>query len=244
MGIVCMAAWLSCAAVTFAAAGAPLEPFQPDGHTLLLYHFDEGQGPVAHDSSGHGNDGEIRGAEWVEGRFGKALSFDGVDNCVFRKATPALEGLRQLTVECWFKQDNPEGRQFLLGKDVAFHFDLNDGLGSTLSLYNRGGSIPNAEGRPHQQVGTALGHRLQLQLGGQAIQIDPNLHESRFERRGEELLYIVRGNGFLHHMVRNIIGYGLPTRAGTAKAHGEAPGEVERKQLDELGLRVISVNEN
>ncbi len=28
-------------------------------------------------------------------------------------------------------------------------------------------------------------------------------------------------------MVRNIIGYGLPTRAGTAKAHGEPPGEVE-----------------
>ena len=28
-------------------------------------------------------------------------------------------------------------------------------------------------------------------------------------------------------MVRNIIGYGLPTRAGTPKAHGEAPGTVE-----------------
>ncbi len=28
-------------------------------------------------------------------------------------------------------------------------------------------------------------------------------------------------------MVRNIIGYGLPTRAGTAKAHGEPPGEAE-----------------
>ena len=28
-------------------------------------------------------------------------------------------------------------------------------------------------------------------------------------------------------MVRNIIGYGLPTRAGTEKAHGEAPGDVE-----------------
>jgi transketolase len=28
-------------------------------------------------------------------------------------------------------------------------------------------------------------------------------------------------------MVRNIIGYGLPTRAGTAKAHGEPPGDVE-----------------
>jgi transketolase len=28
-------------------------------------------------------------------------------------------------------------------------------------------------------------------------------------------------------MVRNIIGFGLPTRQGTAKAHGEAPGDVE-----------------
>jgi transketolase len=28
-------------------------------------------------------------------------------------------------------------------------------------------------------------------------------------------------------MVRTIIGYGLPTRAGTAKAHGEPPGDVE-----------------
>jgi tRNA pseudouridine38-40 synthase len=32
------------------------------------------------------------------------------------------------------------------------------------------------------------------------------IHESRFERGGEELLYIVRGNGFLHHMVRNLAG--------------------------------------
>jgi len=32
------------------------------------------------------------------------------------------------------------------------------------------------------------------------------IHESRFERRGEELVYIVRGNGFLHHMVRNLVG--------------------------------------
>ena len=28
-------------------------------------------------------------------------------------------------------------------------------------------------------------------------------------------------------MVRTTIGYGLPTRAGTAKAHGEPPGDVE-----------------
>ena len=32
------------------------------------------------------------------------------------------------------------------------------------------------------------------------------IHESRFERHAEELRYIVRGNGFLHHMVRNLVG--------------------------------------
>jgi tRNA pseudouridine38-40 synthase len=32
------------------------------------------------------------------------------------------------------------------------------------------------------------------------------IHESRFERHADELLYIVRGNGFLHHMVRNLVG--------------------------------------
>jgi tRNA pseudouridine38-40 synthase len=32
------------------------------------------------------------------------------------------------------------------------------------------------------------------------------IHESRFERHAAELLYIVRGSGFLHHMVRNLVG--------------------------------------
>jgi tRNA pseudouridine38-40 synthase len=32
------------------------------------------------------------------------------------------------------------------------------------------------------------------------------IFESRIERHAEELLYIVRGNGFLHHMVRNLVG--------------------------------------
>ena len=32
------------------------------------------------------------------------------------------------------------------------------------------------------------------------------LHSSVWRRDGEELIYIVRGNGFLHHMVRNLAG--------------------------------------
>jgi tRNA pseudouridine38-40 synthase len=47
------------------------------------------------------------------------------------------------------------------------------------------------------------------------------IHESRFERHAGELLYIVRGNGFLHHMVRNLIGTFLLAGKGTI-----APSEI------------------
>ena len=41
--------------------------FEPDEHTMALYHFDEGTGDVLHDSSGNGHDGRIVGAKWVKG---------------------------------------------------------------------------------------------------------------------------------------------------------------------------------
>jgi hypothetical protein len=39
--------------------------------------FIERKGDIAIDSSENGNDGQINGAKWVDGKFGKALSFDG-----------------------------------------------------------------------------------------------------------------------------------------------------------------------
>jgi hypothetical protein len=159
-----------------AAASNPTAPFVPDEHTLLLYHFDEGQGTAAKDSSGRGCDGEIRGAQWAEGRFGKALRFDGVDESVFRQSLPAVQGLKRLTVECWFKQDNPEGRQFLVDQDVVFHFDLSDGQGTSLSLYNQGSQVANAQGLRHHQIGAGLGvvpfgkwHHLAVTFDGRQV---------------------------------------------------------------------------
>lgn len=139
-----------------ASAQSPLEPFQADEHTLLLYHFDEGQGSVAKDSSRYGYDGEVRGARWTPGKFGGALQFDGQDDSVFRHVTEAIENLRVITVECWFKQENPEGRQFLLGKDATIHFDLSGGTATSVSLYHKGGSTTNADGLRHQQLGTSI----------------------------------------------------------------------------------------
>ncbi len=47
-----------------------------------MWLFDEGKGGVATDSSEQENDGDIHGAKWVDGKFGKALEFDGVGNWV------------------------------------------------------------------------------------------------------------------------------------------------------------------
>jgi len=41
---------------------------------------------------------------------------------------------------------------------------------------------------------------------------------SRWERQDDEFVYTVRGNGFLHHMVRNLVGTFLLVAKGTLKA--------------------------
>ena len=43
----------------------PRRRFEADADTMALYHFDEGAGDVARDSSGNGHDGKIIGARWV-----------------------------------------------------------------------------------------------------------------------------------------------------------------------------------
>lgn len=57
--------------------------------------------------------------------------------------------------------------------------------------------------------------------GAQEILEDSNLREifaSSWERDGEELIYTVRGSGFLHHMVRNLVGTFILVGKGTVQA--------------------------
>jgi tRNA pseudouridine38-40 synthase len=45
-----------------------------------------------------------------------------------------------------------------------------------------------------------------------------NIFSSSWERLGEELIYTVRGSGFLHHMVRNLVGTFILVGKGTLQA--------------------------
>ena len=46
------------------------------------------------------------------------------------------------------------------------------------------------------------------------------IHSSVWQRRGEELVYTVRGSGFLHHMVRNLVGTFVLIGKGTIDREG------------------------
>jgi chitodextrinase len=71
---------------------------------VAAYSFDQGSGSVLADQSGNGNGGSISGALWSgSGRFGSALSFDGVDDVVTVADAPELDLSSSLTVEAWVR---------------------------------------------------------------------------------------------------------------------------------------------
>lgn len=75
----------------------------PEDSSLVgHWKFDEGSGDVAGDSSGKGNDGTlVNDPTWVDGKFGKALSFDGSDNYVEVLDSDSLNITDEITIESW-----------------------------------------------------------------------------------------------------------------------------------------------
>jgi hypothetical protein len=61
----------------------PLTPGLRDKGMVGYWSFDEGSGTTAYDRSGNNNNGTLyNGPTWVDGKVGKALSFDGVNDYV------------------------------------------------------------------------------------------------------------------------------------------------------------------
>ena len=53
---------------------SPKPSFEPDGDTVVLYHFDEGRGSEACDASGNNHHGKLLGGEWVEAATGNLIN--------------------------------------------------------------------------------------------------------------------------------------------------------------------------
>jgi RHS repeat-associated protein len=75
---------------------------------VAAYGFEEGAGTAVVDSSGHANDGTITGAAWADGKFGKALQFDGIDDKVTIPDSNSLDLTTGMSLSAWVKLDSPD----------------------------------------------------------------------------------------------------------------------------------------
>ena len=124
------------------------------GNLVGLWHFDDNAG----DSSGYDNHGTVNGTTYVDGKFGKALSFNGVNNYVSVPESTSLDLSGEITVEAWIKvavhknfnaivikgEDGAENYELLLYETGRVHCPIKFMDGSRTSL-NADAAITDTE---------------------------------------------------------------------------------------------------
>jgi hypothetical protein len=103
LAVFLLALLLLCASWAYALDKAGLVMYLP---------FDEGNGSVARDVSGNGNDGELLGgSEWVDGHFGKGIHLQVAGDLVEVPHSDSLDINKEITLEIWAKVDAFVGDQ-------------------------------------------------------------------------------------------------------------------------------------
>jgi len=95
-----------------------------------------GEGNLLKDYSGEGNDGTINGAKWVDGPYGWALEFDGVDDYVDISGFPVKD--TSVTILAWFYAESigSVNRQLVFWGDGAPQWELRiDGNDGTTDFF-------------------------------------------------------------------------------------------------------------
>src|SRR3989339_1123088 len=90
------------------------------GEMVSEWHFDEGSGLTANDTSTKNNDGTLmKGTVWVSGKVGTgALRFDGVDDYVTVPNSTSLNIRNAISIEAWVKTDKTTSDSGITGKVI------------------------------------------------------------------------------------------------------------------------------
>ena len=139
-----------------------------------IWLFDEGQGDTTEDSSGNGHDGTlVNGPKWVQGKFGKALEFDGTNGVQVLHADEL--SLETFTLMAWVKvekggvwqqivtkQNNP--RNYTIGISPADLIECAFTVGG--SFKTALGTTPVADAQWHHVAGTYDKKSLRVYIDG------------------------------------------------------------------------------
>jgi hypothetical protein len=87
---------------------------------VAAYGFSEPMGTTVNDASGRNNTGTIAGAaRTIEGKFGTALSFDGIDDWVSVNDSASLDLTSGMTIEAWVKPTALTGWRSVIMKESS-----------------------------------------------------------------------------------------------------------------------------
>lgn len=147
------------------------------------------------------------------------------------EAAKLVEGEHDFTS---FAAVDPEKRKQALATDqerprakaalhIKFAIKTEQGLEKNAEVETKSGDT-KSETETKFGTDTNAGVNAAIEMNHPALEIDhadfePNnvrtIFHSQWQRQGDELIYTVRGNGFLHHMVRNLVGTFLMVGKGS-----------------------------
>jgi hypothetical protein len=157
---------------------------------VAAFGFDEASGSVVRDASGNGLDGVRRGASRVaSGRFGRALSFDGVNDRVTVPDSAKLRLTDGLTLEAWVRPTSAGPSRLVLSRGgvksglsyALYASDLRAPAGSVRTVASAAkassvGAVQRARAKARLPLGrwshvavTFNGHYVRIYVNGQWI---------------------------------------------------------------------------
>jgi hypothetical protein len=103
-----------------AVVSLTVTPPAPPAGLVAAYNFNEGTGTTLIDRSGRGHAGTLSGPTWTSaGRFGGALSFDGVNDRVNISDANALDLTTGMTLEAWVRPSTVSSWRAVLVKNFG-----------------------------------------------------------------------------------------------------------------------------
>jgi len=105
-----------------------------DSSCVLWLQFDEASGDTVYDQSGNNNNGTIYGATFIDSPFNKALSFDGVDDCIEIPHSETIRLIRHFTISVWIKPKMAE-IETIIAKGIGANTNYYMGLMQDTEMY-------------------------------------------------------------------------------------------------------------